>query len=144
MKKIVLIIVSLLLAGGLFGAYKAYSYKKLDSVARTIIDSIGGDAAIKKKCIEDSTGDIHMEDGKVYKRYLTMNDIMRSDKLCDCVVEKAHETLRDPELAEKTKQIATVPEARPVLLTMLTVGSVACELELYEWLNKKYKAIVIE
>lgn len=145
MKKIIFIILSVLLAcATIFALYHMTQNSYRETVANKIIHSIGGDKIIKQRCMEENTGDITMENGEIHKRYFTMSDIMRVDKMCDCVVAKAHKTFQDPEIYKKINEMNIHEENKEILLHMLMSGYIVCELELYELFKDKYETIVIE
>ena len=122
---------------------RSHSKKQLVS---NFIERMGGNSAIKKKCLENLAGDIHMDTGEVVKRYLSVDDIIRTDKICDCVVWKLYEMLGNKKTSEHLPKIIDMPSnlAEPVFDVFINMSHSACEAELSKWLGRKYKTIVIE
>lgn len=132
--------VGLLVASGLF-----IRQQQNLKFAKTVIAAIGGEQELKLKCVHQNSGDIEMQDGKKYDRLLTLGDIARIDKLCDCVVAKSYKMV--VEQKDKLNQIlekGIEPEFVGVFQDMFMINYAICETEMISWLNKKYEPVVIK
>lgn len=113
--------------------------------AKSVIMAIGGEQELKLKCVHQESGDFEMQNGKKYERLLTLGDITRIDKLCDCVVAKSYDMAIEHK--EKFKQIldkGIEPEFVGVFQDMFMINYALCETEMISWLNKKYEPVIIE
>ncbi len=113
--------------------------------SKSVIAAIGGEQELKLKCVHQNSGDIEMQDGKKYEQLLTLGDIARIDKLCDCVVAKSYTMVIEQK--DKLKQIlekGIEPEFVGVFQDMFMINYALCETEMISWLNKKYEPVVIK
>lgn len=133
---------TIILLGVITSVFLYINNVKQHAFSTSIINSLGGEKAIKDKCVKQHTGDIIMADGKKYERLLSLEDITRITKMCDCVVAKSHSTVQENK--DKWQEITSrdLPaEAIDALHSLFMVNYTICEIELQQWLNKKYKTI---
>lgn len=113
--------------------------------AKSVIMAIGGEQELKLKCVHQHSGDIEMQDGRKYERLLTLDDIARIDKLCDCVVEKSYAmAIKQKENFKKILAKGIEPEFIGVFQDMFVINYTICETEMISWLNSRYKPIIIQ
>lgn len=153
MKKVVFILVLLFMViGVLFWLGWGYNQRKQNKTVNTVIELVGGEKAIKRKCIEQNTSDITLSTGESYKRILSLDDIARIDKICNCAVDKAYIIVADLnkelsskfDLVKKIQESLSKEESIDFLLTILVEGYNECELEILNWLDNEYKSISLE
>ena len=144
MKKRYLLYMSsaIILLGVITSVFMYINNIKQQAFSTSVINSLGGEKVLKDKCVKQHAGDIVMADGKKYERLLSLEDITRITKMCDCVVVKSHSTIQENK--DKWREITSrnLPaEAIDTLHSLFMVNYTICELELQHWLNKKYKTI---
>ena len=144
-KKVKSIILSICIFIGLGSSLYYFTiYKPKIDAANFVMQSIGGKIAIKARCVDTKSKYTDIETGKVVPLQQTLEDIFRIEKLCDCTVAKSYDSMKDPEMKDKVVQIAAMPEAKEMLLSLFMAQYTACELEVYEWLKYKYEPVVLE
>ena len=146
MKKIYALIAlcSCLFVGFGGGLYYFAIYKPKIDAANLVMQSIGGKIAIKARCVDTKSKYTDIETGKTLPLQQTLEDIFRIEKLCDCTVAKSYDSMKNSEMKNKIVQIAEMPEAKEMLLSLFMAQYTACELEVYEWLKYKYEPVVLE
>lgn len=145
MKKTIIIFVCFSLVVGLLITIGwGIRHQQNAKFAKSVITAIGGEQELKLKCVHQNSGDIQMQDGKKYERFLTIGDIARVDKLCDCVIEKSYEmAIEQKENFKKVLAKGIEPEFVDVFQNMFMINYSLCETEMLSWLNR-YKPIIIQ
>lgn len=127
------------------GCYFAVSHYNKVSFAKAFIEKIGGEQAIKQDCMKNNLGAHHMSDGTTHERYLSTNDIRRVPKMCDCMVEKSYKMVMEMKPKLGPLGIDNLPSDMAALFReMLFINYDACEDEVINWLEKKYKTIDVQ
>lgn len=124
------------------GVWLEISYNNKVNFSKKFMDNIGGEQALKRKCMKDNSGPHRMSDGTIQERLLSVSDIRRIPKLCDCMVEKSYKMIM--KMKPKLEQADTDNLAQDVIETfqsMLSVNYDFCEDEVIDWLESKYKTI---
>lgn len=145
-KKHITIFSCSILLVGLLGALGWFIIQQQNmKFSKSVITAIGGEQELKLKCVHQHSGDIQMQDGRKYERLLTLDDIARIDKLCDCVVEKSYAmAIEQKENFKKILAKGIEPEFIGVFQDMFMINYTICETEMISWLNSRYKSIIIQ
>lgn len=144
-KHVIILGGSLLLTGLLITLGWFIIHQQNIKFAKSVITAIGGEQEFKLKCVHQHSGDIQMQDGRKYERLLTLDDIARIDKLCDCVVEKSYAmAIEQKENFKKILAKGIEPEFVGVFQDMFMINYTICETEMISWLNSRYKSIIIQ
>ena len=145
-KKLYILSAVILFTAVITGSFYGVKVHKKSKIISSVIEAVGGNKTIKKKCLKDMSGPIHMESGEVHERYLTVADIVRTDKICECVVAKLHKEMSKKAIFEFLPTMINMPNnvAEPVIDMLITVSRTTCETELNEWLENQYKSIILE
>lgn len=144
-KHVIILGGSLLLTGLLITLGWFIIHQQNIKFAKSVITAIGGEQEFKLKCVHQNSGDIQMQDGKKYERLLTLDDITRIDKLCDCVVEKSYKmAIEQKENFKKILAKGIEPEFVVFFQDMFMINYTICEEEMISWLNSRYKPIIIQ
>lgn len=159
MKKIILIVISLFVfIVGLICFYEFNLNRKQEKMVNELIGLVGGEKAIKMKCIEKNTGDIELSTGESYKRILSLDDIVRVHKMCDCAVAKAGRIISDmqKEFSSEYNLLENIKDALlksedlskeelvDGFLTIFSSGYKDCETEVLKWFDGKYPTVSLE
>lgn len=159
MKKVIFVLFLLfVIIGAMFSLGWFYSQRKNDNMVKEVIELVGGEKAIKMKCIEKNTGDIELSTGESYKRILSLDDIVRVHKMCDCAVAKAGSIISDMQkefsseynLLENIKDSLLKSEGLSNeelvdgFLTIFSSGYKDCETEVLKWFDGKYPTVSLE
>lgn len=124
--------------------YISVRNKQQMDFARYAMNKIGGEMALKKKCLGSSLADTKLQDGTVLKRYFTGSEISTISKMCDCVVAKSYQQIIKNRKQWESMVSKDLPdEAIEGLQGILLVTYQICDLELQQWLNKQYETVEV-
>ena len=142
-KRYLLYILSIIILLGIITSMFLYiNNVKQHAFSTSVINSLGGEKELKDKCVNQHAGDIIMADGKKYERLLSLEDITRITKMCDCVVAKSHSMIIENKDKWQEMTSKDLPaEAVDALHSLFMINYTICEIELQQWLNKQYKTI---
>lgn len=144
-KRLSVFVLVILLFAFIGGIYLVVSYHNKVNFSKQFVEDIGGESLLKKECMKENSGPHHMDNGKTYERLLSVNDIRRIPKLCDCMVEKTYKMIMNMKPMLEQKNVAEVPDdVKQTLRRMFYVNYDFCEDEMIRWLEKRYKPVEMD
>lgn len=100
--------------------------------AKTVINSFGGEALLKHKCLETHSNN----------KPMTLNEILNFEKLCDCAVAHSYDIIIGSKEHFKKMDIHKIPyEIVESMHNLLLAQYDTCEIEMLNQMNKQYKTI---